>query len=243
MADKLRAGLGLALTTAALAFAAPALAFDRDCRSECYEKVRKPDTYATVERPVVVRPGYNEVVHTPAVVMDRVARVEAVPGRWHAHSTPAVYGSMARTVMVAPARTVSEHVPAVRQRVLSHVVVRPAKVGWQRSVDAFGRETMCKVEQPAVTRAVERDVVVAPARTVDRVVPAQYRTVSQPVLVQPARTHHVYQAPLYSYVSQPMVVRPASSEVISHPPVVAVERERVLVSRGGYGWSRVGGHW
>ena len=243
MADTLRAGLGIALTTAALAFAAPALAFDRDCRSECYEKVRQPDTYATVERPVVVRPGYSEVVHTPPVVLDRVARVEAVPGRWYAHSTPAVYGSMARTVMVAPARTVSEHVPAVRQRVLSHVVVRPAKVGWQRSVDAFGRETMCKVEVPAQTRAVERDVVVAPARTVERVVPARYSTVAQPVLVQPARTHHVYQAPVYNYVSQPMVIRPATTEVIAHAPVVAVERERVLVGRGGYAWSRVGGHW
>mgnify|MGYP007071129816 CR=1 FL=1 len=53
--------------------ATPAAAF---CDRECYEKVRQPDTYATVERQVVVRPGYSEVVRTPPVVLDRVARVE-----------------------------------------------------------------------------------------------------------------------------------------------------------------------
>ncbi len=54
--------------------------------AECYEKVRRPDVYATVERPVVVRPGYAEVVHVPPAVLDRVRRV----GSCRAASTSAV---------------------------------------------------------------------------------------------------------------------------------------------------------
>ena len=50
-----------------------ALAFDRGCGRavECYDRVRVPDTYATVERPVIVRPGFREVVQMPPVVSVR----------------------------------------------------------------------------------------------------------------------------------------------------------------------------
>ena len=212
------AGAGL---VALVATAGVATVAGGGCNStECYEKVRQPDTYATVERPVVVRPGHTEVIHHPAAVLDRVKKVEVVPGQWQKQHVPAVHGTMTKAVLVRPARVSYEHVPAVRQRIVQDVVVKPAHVRWERQRDAFGRERMCKVVVPAVTKSVERDVMVSPAQKIARTVPAEYRTVAQPVQLAPARTSYAYQPPVHQYVSQPMVVRPATQEVIHHPAVM-----------------------
>lgn len=232
------------MAAALVGFAGPALAGGHGCASrECFEKVRQPDTYATVERPVVVRPGYAEVVHTPPVVHERIRRIESVPGTWHSHREPAVYGSYTRTVMVRPARTVHDHIPAVTRMVAHTEVVRPARVTWQRQVDSHGRETMCKVVVPAQTRAVHRNVIVSGPRRISRTIPAEFRQVSQPMLIQPARNINVYQPPVHSYVREPMVIRPATATVVHHAPVVAVERHDVLVKRGGHAWVPMNRHW
>src|SRR5262249_45835007 len=152
------------------------------------ERVRQPDVYATVERPVVVSPGYVQVVEQPPIVMDRVRRIEAIPGSFEVQHLPPVYGSYTSTVMVAPARPVAEHIPEARTIVHQHVVVRPARIKWQRTVDAHGRVRLCKVEVPTVTRVVARSVMVAPATTIYRTIPAQYRQAVMPMLVRPART-------------------------------------------------------
>lgn len=59
----------------AIGFAGPAIAFDHGCGGwhsgwlsgggraiACYEKVKQPDVYATVQRPVVMRPAFTQVV-------------------------------------------------------------------------------------------------------------------------------------------------------------------------------------
>jgi hypothetical protein len=229
------AALGIAMS------AGSALAGGYGCEAaECYEKVRRPDVYATVERPVVVRPGYGEVVHTPAAVLERVRRIEMVPGSFNVHREPAVYGSYTSTVMVAPSRTVHEHIPASYRTVQQTEVWRPASVRWERRVDRHGRETMCKVVVPAVTRTVARNVMVSPGQSFARVVPAQFAQVQRPMLVQPARTVQSYNPPVHAFVREPMVVRPAMREVIQHPPVIAYERQEILVRRGGTAWAPVG---
>ena len=237
-------GFGVCAVLGVVASVTSAMAGDHGCRSaECYERVRRPDVYATVARPVVIAPGHVDVVRHPPVVIENVRRIETVPGQFHVQHSPAMYGSYTRTVMVSPARTVHQHVPAVRQIVHRHEIVRAASYRWERTVDAHGRVTMCKVGVPQVTRTVAREVVVAPAQTVALVVPAQYRQISQPMLVAPARRHFTYQPPAYAYVSEPMVVRPATQSVIHHPPVMGVQHQEVLVQRGGYGWAPVGRHY
>ena len=50
--------------------ASPTLAFGDGCGDraiECYNKVRLPDVYATRTRPVLVSPGWREVVPAPAL--------------------------------------------------------------------------------------------------------------------------------------------------------------------------------
>lgn len=209
---------------------------------ECYQKVQTPDVYATVARQVVVRPGYSKAVHTPAVMGTRAVRVEAAPGGWLAVHEPAVYGMAMRSVMVSPARTEFTTTAPVYKTVIEHVTVSPATVRWEHKRDHFGHEKMCKVLVPAVTRAVERQVLVSPGHRVAHHVPAAYGQVAERVMIQPARVHNVYEPPVHQWVEQSYVARPASTHVVNHPPVVATEHHKVLVQRGGIAWQPVGGH-
>ena len=98
--------LGVGLAAAALAGAALPANAGGGCRGQavaCYEKVRLPDVYRTVERPVVLRPARQRVVHVPAVIGTRVERQIVAPGRIHAVHQPAVHCTIMRREMVAPA--------------------------------------------------------------------------------------------------------------------------------------------
>jgi hypothetical protein len=235
-------------TLVALAFqptlSGPASAGGCRDNAECYEKVKAPDVYATVARPVVVQPGYQQTVHTPAVVGARTQKIEVQPGAWSAHHKPAEYGSYTKSVMVQPARVSHTHVPARYATVHETVVVRAAGYRWERSVDRHGRETMCKVAVPAETRTVARQVQVSAAQTVAHTTPAVYKTVTQPVLLSPAKTVHAYTPPVHDYVSHPVVLRPAQTHVVNHPPVMGVAHSQVLVREGGSRWQPVSNrHW
>lgn len=181
----------------ALAFATSATAggclFDHDC----YERVHTPDVYATVATPVVVAPARSEIVHSAAV-----------------------YGTVRQTVEVRPARVVHSVSPGVYQTVHREVVVAPAHVAWQHTVDRHGREQLCRVHVPAVTRTVAQTVMVRPPERIAHVIPAVRREIERPVLV-----------------------RPAARRIVTHPPLVAVSHRQVLVQRGHASWQRAGfGH-
>lgn len=171
---------------------APAAAHAGCWHQECYEKVRTPDVYARVVQPVVVAP----------------ARVDV-------YRTPAVYGAVAREVEVAPARAWTSYTPAVYGTVSREVVVSQAGWRWQRTVDWRGRERMCRVAVPAVTRRVHERVLLEPGRRVTHVAPAITRTVYRDVLVEPAHTHRVWR-----------------------PALVGYAHRNVLVRRGGHHWQR-----
>ena len=219
--------------------------YSRSCSTgECYTQVRQADVYGVAERPFVIKPAHTTVTHTSAAILDRVQRVEVVPGSFNVRHQPALYGSYTRTVMVSHGRTVHSHVPATYKVVPTQEVVRPAHVRWEYVRDAHGRMTKCKIVTPAVTRTVMRSVMVSPAHSVASVVPARFAQVQQPVLLQRARTHQTYNLPAYGYVSQPMVIRPAAREAFYHPPVIGMKRHEVLVRRGGYAWAPTHGrHW
>ncbi len=205
---------------------------------ECYAKVKHPDVYQTVARPVVLAPARQDVVTTPAMIGHQVNRVEVMPGRWHAHHEPAMYGTRAKVVQVAPAKVHYSVTAPVYQTVHQNVVVQPGSYRWEHKHGLFGHDKLCKVYTPAVTQTVARTVMVAPAQKVAHVTPASYRTVTQPVLLRPAATRHVYQPPVHDFVSTPVVVRPATQQVVTHPAVVGVEHSNVLVQQGGHSWQR-----
>ena len=228
-----------------MAIAASASAFDRGCSGravECYEKVRSPDVYGTVERPVVISPGRREFVHVPAVVEPRPYRVQLVPQRVHAEHVPAVFGTALRRQLIEPARTSYVVQPAVVERVHQTVVTDPGGTRWERSIGHDGRERLCKVQLPPVTRTVVRDVVVAPAQRVAVTQPAIYRQVAIPVLLAPPHVRHTVEPAVYAIERRPVVLRQASVTIVDHPPVIGVERQRVLVQSGTTSWQRAGDH-
>ena len=118
---------------------------------ECYEKVRTPDVYQTVERPVVVHPGYREVVRLPAVTAVRTERVEVSPARVLTHNVPAVYGTIMRREMVAPA--------SVSYVATAPIVRRMFDEGHAVALHASTRALMIKTPQDLaaiLTRAADR---------------------------------------------------------------------------------------
>lgn len=223
-----------------------AVAGGRGCDSagrECYEKVAVPDMYSTIARQVVVQPARTEVVRQPAVVMQRLERVEVVPGRWQRETVPAQYGSVERSVLVQQASVSYSVAPAQYRKVDETVVVRPASWRWERQVDRHGRETMCKVAVPAVTRIVSRQVMAAGAQKIAHTTPAVYQTVRQSIEMAPARVRHTYVPGSYAYVQRAVVVRAAQDRVVMHPAVTSIVHEKVLVQKGGTKWQRTSGFW
>ncbi|MCC7253111.1 hypothetical protein [Hyphomicrobium sp.] len=155
-----RPGAALAALLSLAAAATPAMA----CRygSECYDKVRLPNVYRTIDRPVVVRPGYREVVETRPVVVVRPERV-----------------------IVQPARVDYVRTPPVTRTVLQEVVVRRAGYRWATTYGPYG-ERRCKVPVPAEVKVVPREVVVRPGRRVRLVTPPVYAIQNRAVAVRPA---------------------------------------------------------
>jgi hypothetical protein len=186
--------LAAVATVLSIAFtAAPAWA----CRGgECYDKVRLPDVYRTLDRPVVVRSGYREVIETEPVVVVRPERF-----------------------LIEPRRVSYEMTPPVTRTVFQEIVVRPAGYRWETTYGPYG-ERRCKVPVPAEVKIVPREVFVAPGRRVRVVTPA-----------------------VYGLRERVVAVRPASRVVMDYPPVLARERARVLVRRGGSAWVRAGTGW
>ena len=203
---------------------------------ECYEKVRTPDVYQNVERPVVVHPGYREVVQVPAVTAVHTERVEVSPARVLTHNVPAVYGSIMRREMVAPASVSYVATAPIVRTVQEAVVVSPGGYRWEHSRGLSGQERKCKVPFAAVTRTVTRQVVVAPGGRVPVVHPAVYRDVARPVVLREASIRHTFVPAEQAFVNRTIVMRPASSEMIEHAPVMGAERHQVLVRHGGYSW-------
>jgi hypothetical protein len=230
-----------ALIVGTVSITAPAAAFDHKsgCSSaECYEKVRQPDVYGTVQRPVMLEPGRTELKHLPAAIQVRPQRVEVVPGMWHAQRSPALYGTYQKHVMVQPAHVSTSHTAAVYKTVHEQVSTGD-RVRWERVRDAHGRERLCKVVTPGRTMSMARRVMVSPGHTSQTLVPAVYRPVTRSVLVKPASTHHTFQPPVHQFVDNVNVIRPATVETTRHAPVYGTESQTVLVKKGGYAWQPV----
>jgi hypothetical protein len=228
--------LGLA---AVLGAGAPALAGGHGCRGEevhCYKKVRLPDVYQNVERPVMLRPATKRVVHVPPVVGTRLEREVVAPGRAHAVHVPPVYSTIVRRELVQPG--------TVGYRVTPPVVetVHPGRTRWVTYRDRYGQTIRCPKKSPPVTRTIARDVVVDPGQRVPVFTPPIYADVPRTVLVRPAGVRHVYQPPVTRFVERPVVLRPAQRHVVVEPPVYGVARHAVKVRSGGYAWRPIRAH-
>jgi hypothetical protein len=166
---------------AVLSIAAPAHACHG--RAECYDKVRFPDVYRTVDRPVVVERGYREVYETRPAVLVRPERV-----------------------MLQPPRVDYVMTPPVTRTAFQEVVVRRAGYRWESTHGPYG-ERRCKVPVPAEVKVVPREVLVRPGRRVRRVTPAVFGYQNRAVAVRPAQRYVVDHPPVVSYERTRVLVR------------------------------------
>lgn len=159
------------------------------CRggAACYDRVRLPDVYRTVDRPVVVRRGYREVYETEPVVVVRPERV-----------------------MIAPGRVDYAMMPPVTRTEYREVVVRRAGWRWERTWGPYG-ERRCKVPVPAETKLVAREVVVRPARAVPVVTPPVYGVRQRALAVRPAARYVVDHPPVVRHHRARVLVRHGGS--------------------------------
>ena len=204
---------------------------------ECYKRVRGPDIYGTHVRPVVVRPGYRSVHMTPPVIGYRPQLITRIPAHLETYRSPAVYGTRVKQVMVRPGRTVWR-----TERAVYRTVKR--KVGgykWVRKRDRHGVLRMCKV--PVRARTVTKRILVSPGRRVAHRTAPVYRSVRQRIRLRSASIKHVHRPAVRQWVKNPITVAPAQAHIVSHPPVVRMERHRVLVRRGGHRWVRDEARW
>jgi hypothetical protein len=79
-------------------------------------------------------------------------------------------------------------------------------------------------------------VQVAPAARVAHTSPAVYQTVRQTIQTSPAHVRKTYVAPSFAEVDRTVLLKPASERVVTHPPVIAVTSENVLVQKGATAW-------
>ena len=220
----------------------PAGAWDGGCSARavtCYEKVRRPDVYATVARPVVLEPARREIVQEPAVIQNRPYRVAVVAPRWHAVAEPAKYMTLMHRELVHPAQVHYVQRPPVVARVTQTVTTRPTRLAWRHSLGRDGAERLCAERIPGRIAIVTRNVVIEPARRVAVETPAVYHEVARSVLVSPGRVRHVYDPGRYAVVTRPVVLKPGATVIVDHPPVLALQEDRVLARRGGYEWRPV----
>jgi len=152
-------------------------------RGECFDRVRLPDVYRTVERDVVVRRGYREIVETPPVVVVKPERV-----------------------MIAPGRVTYEMTPPVTRTVFQEIVVRPAGYRWETTYGPYG-ERRCKVPVPAEVKVVPREVVVAPGRRMRVVTPPVYGFRERALAVRPGKRYVVGYPPVVVRERERVLVR------------------------------------
>lgn len=175
--------LRLAASAALLSLAAFSTSASACTYGECYDKVRTPDVYRTVDRPVVVRRGYREVVETEPVVVVRPERV-----------------------MVQPSRVEYVRTPPVTRTVFQEIVVRRGGYRWKTTYGPYG-ERRCKVRVPAEVKVVPREVVVAPGRRVRVRTPAVYAYQNRAIAVRPAKRFVRDVPPVVEYESSRVLVR------------------------------------
>ena len=158
---------------------------------------------------------------------------------------PAVYRTETEQVLVRPASTKRISVQPVYRTVSETVMVKPAHTEWKKGKDPLQKvegatgEIMCLVNVPAEYEAVEKQVLVEPAKTVEETIPADYRTVEKEVLVSGPRTEKVVIPAEYGTVTRTRVKTPEQKRVTPIPAVYRTITKTVIKEPSRTGWKRI----
>lgn len=215
---------------------------------KCYAKCKIPDIYETIIVKRLVKEESTKLEKLPAKYETVTEQVLAKEGSIKYKTIAATFKTITEEVMVEPAKTVLKTVPAKYETRSREILVTPARGQWvkkKKYANCFSENpedcyVACYEEVAAVYRTEKYQVLVTPATTTERVIPAKYKTVSKRVVNEPARVEEIPVPAQYKTLTKRVEVNPESTREISIPAIYKDVKERRLVKKGGYTvWSEI----
>ncbi|MEN7342892.1 MAG: peptidoglycan-binding protein [Pseudomonadota bacterium] len=218
---------------------------------ECYARILIPAEYRTETETVLTRDASERIEIIPATYETVDERVLVKQAATRLEVVPATYETVTERVMIKPERTELVEVPARYEMQTERVLDKAAHTVWKKG-PAQGQsgtvlsqatndtgEIMCLVEVPATYKTISKRVLVAPARTEEKVIPAVYDTITRKVVKTEATTRQVTIPAEYDTVSVTKLVRPASERRIEIPATYDTVNRSVKTTDERMEWNQV----
>jgi putative peptidoglycan binding protein len=224
---------------------------------ECYARILIPAKYTTTTDQVLDTDASERLEVIPATYEWVEERVLVSEGGERLEVIPATYKTVTEVVVVEPARTELSTIPAKYTTKTERILVREGYTTWKKGTgpiaagSAFAGgivtetresatgEIMCLVEVPPEYRTVKKKVLVEPARTVERTIPAVTKTVTKRVVASPATTRAVPIPPKYETLKVRKLVKPAVTKRIPIPATYKTVTKQKKVSTERMVWREI----
>ena len=212
---------------------------------ECYARIALAAVSQTVEEQIMVEPARQEVRIIPAQFGDVQEEVIVREATTELVSVPATFITVQEEIVVRPAARRLIPIDPVYDTVIEEVVVVPERTVWKpgtgpiQKIDEATGEILCLVTEPAVTKQVERTVMIQPASTREEIIPAITEIVQREVVDQPARIEERVIPAETTFVTRRVEVVPAREEIIEIPPVFDTITREVVVEPARTEWRSI----
>lgn len=202
---------------------------------ECYGKVRIAGRFKDVEEDVMVQPETMSTNIIPAKYATKDEEIIVREATFKYVEIPATYKTVTEEVTIEPEKKEMVTIPAQYKTVVEKVMVQPARKVWKKGrglIEKVGSEgdILCLVEEPAVYKDVEKQVVTVPERTETRVIPAVKKVISKQVIDQPVRIEKIAVPAVKQTIQQRVQVEPEKTVVNKKAAVYQKVRKRIQVS-------------
>lgn len=206
---------------------------------ECYATVFVPAVFVTVTESLLQTPASAHNQTTPARYEWVDEKVLVPAGEVTIEVTPAQYEISEEQVLVAPAGDRSVTIPAVYKTVKDRVPVKTGPVLKAGQGGDAGNATLCLVEGTTEYQLVSRKVLVTPARSEKREVPARYKTVKHKKLVKPAETKKIMARERIRSRRVKKLMEPSRAVSVAVPAVYAEQTRQIMQTPGRMEWRAV----
>ena len=212
---------------------------------ECYARIALAAVTQTVEEQIMIEPARQEVRIIPAQFGDVTEEVVVREATTELITVPATYTTVQEEVVVRPAARRLIPVEPIYDTVIEEIVVVPERTVWKpgtgpiQRIDEATGEILCLVTEPAVTKQVERRVMIQPASTREEIIPAVTEIVEREVVNTPARVEERVIPAETRTVTRRVEVVPAREEIIEIPPVFDTIAREVVVEPARTQWQSI----
>ena len=212
---------------------------------ECYARIALAAVTQTVEEQIMIEPARQEVRIIPAQFGDVTEEVVVREATTELLTVPATYTTVLEEVVVRPAARRLIPVEPIYDTVIEEIVVVPERTVWKpgtgpiQKLDEATGEILCLVTEPAVTKQVERRVMIQPASTREEIIPAVTEVVEREVVNTPARVEERLIPAETRTVTRRVEVVPAREEIIEIPPVFDTIAREVVIEPARTEWRSI----